>query len=359
MIRLVANHLVWFCVAAAWAVASAAEPLVIDGPTMGTTYRVKLVGPTAADEASIRSDVEAVLRDVDERLSTYRRDSDVSRFNRAPVGKWFAVAPATAEAVSAALAVSRQTNGALDVTVGPLVRLWHFGPSAVADAKSTADMVPPDEVALRAARKLVGYDKLEVCRDPPALRKQVDGLEIDLSAVGEGDAIDRLAAAISRRGIKNYLVELGGEVRAGGLGPNGEPWRVAVARPIAERPEMLSAVSLSNAALATSGDYRRFFEYGGRRYSHIIDPSTGRPVTHALASVTVAADGSLTADAWATALLVLGPERGHDCAVEHGVAAIFVSRSGDSFVTKETPAWRDRFSTAASSSPAGPRTQSP
>jgi thiamine biosynthesis lipoprotein len=359
MVRFVLDRLAWFLLAAMCGVAATAETLVVSGPTMGTTYHVKLVGVTAADQASIRTEIEAVLADVDERLSTYRQDSEVSRFNRAPAGKWFAVSPATAEVVDAALAVSRQTGGALDVTVGPLVRLWHFGPSAISETKSAADLAPPDERALRAARKLIGYEKLEVRRDPPALRKRVDGLEIDLSAVGEGDAIDRLAAAIAQRGIKNFLVELGGEVRASGRGPGGKPWRVAVERPLVEQPEVQAAVSLSNAALATSGDYRRFFEHGGRRYSHIIDPSTGWPVNHRLASVTVAADNAMTADAWDTALLVLGPQRSYDCAVEHGIAALLISRADDDFVVRETPAWRTRFPTATSSSPAGPRTRSP
>jgi thiamine biosynthesis lipoprotein len=359
MVRPVLERLAWFFLAATCAIASAAEPLLISGPTMGTIYHVKLVGVMAADQASIRAEIEAVLRDVDERLSTYRQDSEVSRFNRAPARKWFAVSAATAEVVSAALTVSRQSGGALDVTVGPLVRLWHFGPSAISETKSAADLVPPEEQRLQVAREVVGYEKLEVRTDPPGLRKRTGGLEIDLSAVGEGYAIDRLTAAISRRGIENFLVELGGEVRAGGHGPSGKPWRVAVEQPVVERAEMLSAVSLSNAALATAGDYHRFFEHGGRRYSHIIDPSTGRPVSHALAAVTVAADNAMTADAWDTALLVLGPERGYERAVEHGIAALFVARDGDAFVTRETPAWRDRFPTAASSSPAGPRTRSP
>lgn len=348
------NRLVWLLLVASAVSTAGAEPLLISGPTMGTTYHVKLVGVAAADAAAIRAEIEAVLADVDERLSTYRRDSEVSRFNRAPAGEWFAVSPATVEVVSAALAFSRQTGGALDVTVGPLVRLWHFGPNAITESKSTADIAPPDEAALQAARKLIGYEKLEVRTDPPALRKRVDGLEIDLSAVGEGDAIDRVTAAITKRDIANYLVELGGEVRAGGLGPNGSPWHVAVERPPVvqspiERHEMLSTVSLSNAALATSGDYHRYFEHGSHRYSHIIDPSTGRPVSHTLASVTVAADDALTADAWDTALLVLGPKHGYDSAVEHGIAALLISRAGDAFVTQETPAWRERIPPAVSS----------
>lgn len=358
------NRLAWPLLVASAVNAAGAAPLLISGPTMGTTYHVKLVGVATADAAAIRTEIEAALADVDERLSTYRRDSEVSRFNRAPAGQWFTVSPATVEVVSAALAFSRQTGGALDVTVGPLVRLWHFGPNAIAESKSTTDIAPPDEAALQAARKLIGHDKLEVRRDPPALRKRVDGLEIDLSAIGEGDAIDRVTAAITTRGIANYLVELGGEVRAGGFGPNGRPWRVAVERPPVvqspiERHEIETAVPLSNAALATSGDYHRYFEHCGHRYSHIIDPSTGRPVNHTLTSVTVAADDAMTADAWDTALLVLGDKRGYDCAVEHGIAALFISRAGDAFVTQETPAWQDRFPTAASSSPAGRRTRSP
>lgn len=362
-------RLIWIVVASSWATASQAEPLVIGGPTMGTTYHVKLLGVTTADEAAIRAQVESVLADVDKRLSTYRSDSEVTQFNRAPAGEWFAVSPATAEVVAAALAVSRRTGGALDVTVGPLVRLWHFGPNALAGSGSTAEFVPPSEALLQSARELTGYEKLDVRRQPPALCKQVGGLEIDLSAVGEGNAIDRLADAFAKRGIANYLIELGGEVRAAGHGPHGQAWRVAIARPAdeqpegdrsaSERPEMLSAVSLSNAALATSGDYHRFFVYGGRRYSHVIDPSTGHPVKHALASVTVAADKGLTADAWGTALLVLGPQRGYDCAVEHGVAALFVSRDADSYATKETPAWQNRFTTAASSAPGAQQTRSP
>jgi thiamine biosynthesis lipoprotein len=321
---------------------------------MGTTYHVKLVGAAAADAAAIRAEIEAVLADVDVRLSTYRRDSEVSRFNRAPAGKWFAVSPATAEIVATALAISRQTGGALDVTVGPLVRLWHFGPNAITESKSTADLAPPDEAALQAARKLVGYEKLDVRRDPPALRKQVDGLEIDLSAIGEGDAIDRVAAAIAKRGIKDHLVELGGEIRARGSGPNGKSWRVAVEQPPAvrtptERHEIETAVPLANAAIATSGDYRRFFEQGGHRYSHVIDPSTGRPVDHALAAVTVVADNAITADAWDTALLVLGEKRGYDCAVQHEIAALLISRDGGELVTQATPAWRKRFAPAVGS----------
>jgi thiamine biosynthesis lipoprotein len=332
-----------------------AEPLVISGPTMGTTYRVQLVDGVEHDvdksEAPLRAAIDATLADVDRRLSTYRNDSEISRFNRAPAGDWFAVSPATAELVAKSLEMSRQTGGALDVTVGPLVRLWHFGPAAIADANVAAGVTPPTEAEILAARKLIGHEKLAVRSNPPGLRKQMAGLEVDLSAVGEGDAIDRLAAMLTRRGQQNFLIELGGEVRASGERADGRPWRVAVERPTADRPSMEVALPLINAALATSGDYRRYFEYNGRRYSHIIDPATGRPIDHTLASVTVVANDSLTADAWDTAILVLGPQRGYECAVTHGIAALLISRDGDRFVAQETPAWHERFSSPTHAAP--------
>jgi thiamine biosynthesis lipoprotein len=326
---------------------------------MGTTYHVRLASAGKLDEPTLRAAIEAVLADVDRRLSTYRNDSEISRFNRAPENEWFAVSPATAALVAASLAMSRKTGGALDVTVGPLVRLWHFGPDAIAAARSPADLIPPDDAVILATQKLVGAEKLEVRRDPPALRKHAAGLEVDLSAVGEGHAIDRLAEELARRGERNFLIELGGEIRASGNRTDGLPWRVAVARPSGNPSDIETAVLLSNASLATSGDYQRYFEYNGRRFSHIIDPTTGRPIDHTLAAVTVVADDSFTADVWDTALLVLGPDRGFDLAVEQNLAALFISREGDGFNARETPAWQQQFAIAASSAPGAPRTRSP
>lgn len=346
------------------ALARAAEPTsdqqtIISGPTMGTTYHVKLVDASPAEVAALRTEIAGALAGIDQRLSTYRADSEISRFNRAPPDEWFPVSPATAEIVIAAKQLNRETERALDVTVGPLVRLWHFGPNTISDAKSAADINPPTDEALEAARKLVGDRHLTVRTYPKALRKQIDGLEVDLSAIGEGYAIDRLAELIQQRGIENFLIELGGEVRASGHGPSGKPWRVAVTRPSDHGAKMQVAIPLTNAALSTSGDYHRYFEHNGRRYSHIIDPKTGRPITHNLASVTVAAEDAMTTDAWDTALLVLGPDFGYACAVKNDIAALFIQRSGDHFVVRETPAWKELFATAASSSPAAPRTQSP
>jgi FAD:protein FMN transferase len=320
-----------------------AEPLVISGPTMGTSYHVDVVGASASDEPSLRAEIEFVLTDVDRRLSTYRQDSEICRFNRAPAGQWFRVSPATAEIVATAKQFAVDSNGALDVTVGPLVRLWHFGPDALTAAKSPADLVPPGKLDIDKARAQIGHEKLDVRLDPPALRKQTAGLEIDLSSIGEGHAIDRIVKILSQRSYQDYLVELGGEVRVRGHNPNGRTWRVAVQRPSDDSNRPSTFIELQNAAIATSGDYRRYFEFDGQRYSHIIDPRTARPIAHNLAAVTVAADTALEADVWDTALLVLGPERGYRFAVERNLAALFISREGDSFVARETPVWRERF----------------
>jgi thiamine biosynthesis lipoprotein len=309
---------------------------------MGTTYHIKLPStPPSIEIDRLHADIEAVLADIDRQMSTYRPDSELSQFNRAPAGEWFAVSTATADVAAAARKISESTDGALDVTVQPLVELWHFGSSNGRRHSVQRAFQPPDEELITAARKLVGYQKLEVRSAPPALRKMIDGVQVDLSSIAPGYAIDRLAHVLEDRRIPDFMVELGGEVRAAGRRPDGKPWRVAIEWPLAGRREMHS-VPLSNASIATAGDYRKFFESGGRRYSHIIDPATGRPVEHSLASVTVIADTCMAADGWDTALLVLGPQRGYDCAERHGLAALFISR-GDGENVRATPAWQAKF----------------
>ena len=246
-------------------------------------------------------------------MSTYRADSEISRFNRAPAGEWFAVSAAVAEVVAASREISEKTGGAQDVTVGPLVNLWRFGPKDSASGGKKVAVHAADGCGrFKAARERVGYKKLEVRMKPAALRKKVDGLEVDLSSIASGYTIDRLAEIMRDHGVKNFMVELGGELRAAGTRADGTPWRVAIERPLAEKREMEAAVPLVDAAMATAGGSRHFFEYEGKRYSHIIDPATGRPVEHTLASVTVAADKCVDADGWDTPLMVLGPERGSE-----------------------------------------------
>jgi FAD:protein FMN transferase len=321
------------------------QPLTFGGgPTMGTHHQVSIAKrPENVELAQLQRNIESLLTEIDRQMSTYRWDSELSRFNRASADEWFPVSAATAEVVSTAQEISEKTQGALDVTVGPLVRLWHFGPDDAGDGATRRNPQLPSAEAIEAAKTSVGYRKLAVRTDPPALRKETSNLEVDLSSIAPGYAVDRMAEILIEHGIKDFTVEIGGEVRSSGTRPDGKPWRVAVERPLKNRREMLLAVPLTDSAIATAGDYRKFFEIGGQRYSHIIDPATGRPVDHPLASVTVVAATCMEADGWDTPLLVLGPKRGYECAEKHGIAALFVLHGDSGDTVRSTPAWQARF----------------
>lgn len=324
-----------------------AETVNFRGATMGTTYHIKAVQVDASvDREKLHAEIERILAEVDRQMSTYRPDSELSRFNRAAAGEWFDVSPATAKVVAAAQEISEKTAGALDVTVGPLVRLWHHGPKDAGDAGAAErPFSPPSDEEIADVRKVVGYEKLTVRKNPPALRKCVDGLEVDLSSIASGYTIDRLAELLAARGIDDFMVEIGGEIRASGRREDGMPWRVAVERPAAGPRELFVALPLRDAAIATAGDYRKFFEFEGRRYSHVIDPATGRPVEHQLASVTVVAETCMAADGWDTPLLVMGVERGAECAEKHKIAALFLWSEGGEVKSRTTAAWQERFET--------------
>jgi thiamine biosynthesis lipoprotein len=276
--------------------------------------------------------VEAELANLVQQLSTYELDAELARFNRSRQTDWVPVSRELAEVLGEARQVSELTGGAFDVTIGPLVELWGFGP------EDTGDRVP-DAAAIDARRARVGYANLDVRREPPAIRKHAPGLHVDLSAIAKGYAVDRLAGLLETRGIANYLVEIGGELRGRGHNPAGEPWRIGIERPTAGERSVYAVIGINNTGVATSGDYRNYFEQQGQHYSHIIDPRTGRPVTHALASVTVISPQTMRADAMATALLVLGPEAGYALADSEGLAALFVIRTADGLVDRQTAAF--------------------
>lgn len=319
----------------------AAEAFLLRGAAQGTTYHIKFLAEDGTvDRAKLHAEVEQILAEVDRQMSTYRPDSEVSQFNRAPADEWFAVSPAVVEVVAAAQDISQKTDGAMDVTVGPLVRLWHFGPEEPGSrGVRKPRLSPPTDEEIAAARERVGYQKLEVRLEPPALRKLVDGLEVDLSSIASGYTIDRIADLMAKHGLDNFMVELGGEVRAHGHRDDGRFWRVAVERPTDGPREMFTSVPIENAAIATAGDFRKFFEFEGRRYSHVIDPATGRPVTHELASVTVVADTCLEADGWDTPLLVLGVKRGGEVADTNGVRALFLWSENGKTKSSTTKRW--------------------
>lgn len=323
------------------ALAAAATPSMgeLHGRTMGTTYSVKFWRPQGdADPKRVRPAIEALLKRFDRQMSTYRPDSELSRFAAATPGEWFKVSTETATATAHALEMYRLTDGASDVTIGPVLRVWRFGPGG---APNGGRAKPPSEAELQAAMKIVGADKLHARLDPPALRKDIANLEVDLSSMAPGYAIDLIVELLAREGYKNCIVELGGEVRASGTRPDGSPWRVGVESPPGADQEFARIVSLHNLALATSGDYRDVRTIDGVRYTHVIDPHIGRPLPYRGACVTVLAPTCLEADSLGTPLLVMGPKAGYQWCVNHDVAAIFQHRTeDDKFATLETPRLR-------------------
>jgi thiamine biosynthesis lipoprotein len=312
-------------------------PAVISGRTMGTTYQVKIAHPPAdLSLLKLQETIDAVLEQINEAMSTYRTTSEISRFNQSPSAEWFAVSPGTAAVVAAAQLISRESDGAFDVTVGPLVNLWGFGPGA------NQRKVPPAEQIDRALANS-GFQKLSVREAPPALRKSTSKLVIDLSAIAKGYAVDRIGLLLEDFSITDFLVEIGGEILTRGARADGSGWTVGIELPDRGQRLVQEILTINNRALATSGNYRNFFEQDGKRYSHTINPRTGRPVTHQLASVTVVGGSCMLADAWATALLVLGPEQGYAYALRHDIAGLFVSRVADDFSHRPTPAFTRLF----------------
>ena len=295
------------------------------GSTMGTTFSIKVVAPPEnLDLPELQREIQAELDGINNAMSTYLDDSELSRFNADDRTDWIEVSPELCHAVEAAQVVSEFTGGAFDVTVGPLVNLWGFGPGESA-------VEPPGNDTLTAAMQDIGYTKLDVDCTIPALRKASSGIYVDLSAFAKGHAVDEVAALLDARALPDYLVEIGGEMRMRGSNARSEPWAIAIETPDRSARSVQTVVHLSDAAMATSGDYRNFFEHNGRFYSHTIDPRTGYPVTHNGASVTVIADTAAFADAAATALLVLGPDAGMELAEQQSIAAYFLLRLGSEF----------------------------
>jgi len=293
------------------------------GNTMGTYYQV-----TARCPGDVAAPIEDTLRQVNAEMSTYLPDSVLSRFNRAPPGDWFPVPATLADVVAAAEDLAKRSGGAFDVTVGPLVNLWGFGAEAAATA-------PTDE-AVAATLERIGHRFLSVRHEPPALRKTV-ALYVDLSAIAKGHGVDRVMARLEQAGCDAMLVDIGGEVRGRGRSPAQRPWRIGIEVPDPGRMGAVQRViRIDDSAVATSGDYRNFREAQGRRYSHTIDPRTGYPVDHGLASVTVVHPAAMWADGYATLLNVLGPEEGLAFARRHGLAALLVVRREDGFEERYT-----------------------
>ena len=315
-----------------------ASPLQqLRGRTMGTTWSVQVVLPPAVSAKELQFGIQAELDRVDGQMSTYKPASDLSRFNRAPGGTWQTLPPEFFRVLQYALQLAKESDGAYDPTVGPLVNLWGFGPDQ-------RPRQPPTAAAIAQAKARVGWWKLKL--DPASQRAwQPGGIYVDLSAVAKGFGVDQVGRYLQGMGVQSWLVEVGGELKAHGRTPGGMPWRVGIERPdaavaaVSNASELVRTIQLDDRAIATSGDYRHVFEDDGRFYSHHIDPRTGWPVAHEVASVSVLADDCMRADPLGTTLSVLGAERGMAYARRHALAVLMIVRTARGFEQRMSPAF--------------------
>ena len=309
----------------------APDKVTLQGQTMGTYWRVSYLAEGGAPApAAVKTQLEDALVAVNASMSTWDPQATISLFNNDESLEPFPIEPAFATVVAAAQAVSAASGGAFDVTVGPLIDLWGFG----AGGKRRAE--PPSAEAIGEAQARVGFGKLVVRADPPSLQRTAPGVEVDLSALAKGYGVDVLAAVLGEAGLGNYLVDIGGEVRARGVNDRGVPWRIGVEVPDpSARGLVQEALPLKDLSLATSGDYRNFFEADGVRYSHTIDPRTGYPIPQRV----VAHREALWADAWATAMNVLGPEAGLALAERQTLPVLFILYDGEGFERRANAAF--------------------
>lgn len=305
----------------------------LGGDTMGTTWSVWLAAARDADLRVLHAGIEAQLAQVIRQMSTWEAESDISRYNRAAAGEWLPLPSGFAQVLACALEIAEASEGAFDPTVGALVGLWGFGAHA-------CDAVP-DAEALTAAQARSGWKRIVFdAGDHRVL--QPGGLQLDLSAIAKGYAADRVAACLCEAGIADALVEVGGELVGHGRKPDGEPWRVLVEAGPEEDDHRLEprVLELDGLAVATSGDRWHHYTRSGRRYTHTIDPRSGEPVEHAPTAVSVIADDAMHADAWATALGVLGANAGHALALQLGLAVRFLWRDREGMHERMTDAFR-------------------
>ena len=306
------------------------------GYTMGTTYQVKVAGAQIGQDTynHLAASIDSALADINHQMSTYLPMSEISEFNRSRSTDPFRVSAGFMIVIREAMDLYHRSDGAFDATVEPLVNLWGFGPA-------TGTGTVPTKKQITAMKKIVGSSNFEIV-DSLHIRKLIPELQLDLSAIAKGFGVDIVAGLLSGKGFRNHMVEIGGEVVAGGLNAKQEPWKIGVDRPkyaILPGQEIERILALKDVAVATSGDYRNYFESGGKKYSHTIDPATGRPITHNLASVTIIADNCTRADGIATTVMVLGPDRGLSWLEQmKGVEGLLIVRSDENeFEEEQTP----------------------
>ena len=317
------------------------ETLVFSGNTMATTWQVKVVDKefSEARKESLGEAIAARLEMVNTQMSPYHKGGDIYRLNEAHKGVVVKVHHEVLAVLQKAVEISELTGGAFDVTVGPLIRLWGFH-----DKKRLTE--PPSEAAIKEAQRRIGYQYLLLDPVHSTVAKGVEGLDVDLSAIAKGRSVDMVAETLDANGESNYMVEVGGEIRCRGKNDTGVDWRIGIEKPAAPddtQRKVLRVVPLSNLSMATSGDYRSYYMIHNKRYSHTIDPVSGKPVSHALASVSVLTEDCMTADALATGFTVLGVRESMRIADKRGYAAYFIEREQGGFKSYASRAFVKKF----------------
>ena len=333
MIRLLAVLLLVFGLSACERATTLAEPLRFSGGTMGTSYTVLVFAPESA-RLRLDAGIQATLSRVVNATSVYEPRSDVSRFNAAEINEWVPIGEDLYRVMRVALEVAQLSEGALEPTILPLVNVWGFGPRGRVEELPEAD-------ALAAAQAMVGWQDLALRSEPRAMLKQAPR-EVDLGGIAKGYGADAVAEYLRAQGYTQFLVDLGGDLVAAGGKADGSPWRIGIEQPVVGERRVFEVVELETAAMVTSGDYRNFFEVDGVRYSHTLDPRTGFPIAHGLASVSVLAETALEADAWSTALMVLGTEAALALAEVQGLSVLLIERSEGGFVSHRSGLFLDR-----------------
>lgn len=316
--------------------------IAISGRTMGTSYHISIVPQDNVNvsRAELKQRVDKRLQEINQRMSTYIADSELSRINKAEAGEWIDISAECATVIHTAQQISEETGGAFDITVGNLVNLWGFGPDINLYAV-------PDEDRIADTLALSGYQNLKVNLDPPRVKKANATLYLDLSGIAKGYGVDQIAELLIKLGYPDHLVEIGGEIRTGGRKGAENPWNIGIERPQSEGRSVQKIIHTSTTtAMATSGDYRNYFEHEGRRYSHTIDPTTGHPITHKLAAVSVLHESCQFADAYATAFMVMGPEKAMNFAKQHQLAIYMLVKGEHGFIPLKSPAFENFISSA-------------
>lgn len=308
----------------------------LSGKTMGTTYNVVIVGSPVAQE-KLETSIADALREVNGKMSNWDPESEISKFNASQSTDPQGISPQMGHVMLAAARVHDLSEGKFDVTLAPLIDLWGFGP------RKPGDAVPSDSEILAALAQVGQTTRLTLSGDGRTLTKAAADVQINLSAIAKGYGVDAVAQALEAHEISNYMVEIGGDLVASGTNPEGNSWQIGVERPGIVAKSLELVISVENKGVATSGDYRNYREHEGKRYSHILDPTTGRPITHKTASATVIAENAMMADAWATAMLALGEERGLQIAEANDLAVYFITRDESGSETTFTTAQSAAF----------------